>query len=208
MPRSPHLLRQRPIGLAAAIAAVALALTGCAADAPEPTGSATPTAGTEAPAPGGSDSPAPTPTEEPATPFEVACDVLLTPDQVYAFNPNYSAAPGYAPAAAGVVGVTDEAGTACGLVNQTNGALIEYAVATPPEAALEARKNDAALGSNPVPTYGTPPDVEGYFERSGETGEAQVFTGEYWIVVASTELVEPGDAQSLVSAIVANLEAA
>ncbi|MDF0514751.1 iron ABC transporter ATP-binding protein [Agromyces sp. H3Y2-19a] len=206
MPRSPHPLRHRPTVLAVIVAAAALALTGCAQDAPDPSGSATPPPASEAPEPGASESPVPT--EEPATPFEIACDVLLTPDDVYAFNPNYSPAPGYEPQADGITGVADEAGTTCGLVNQTNGALIEVAVATPPESALEARKNDAALSSHPVPTYGTPPDVEGYFERTGENGEAQVFTGPYWIVIASTELVEPGDAQTLVSAVIANLEAA
>lgn len=206
MPPSPHLFRRRPVGLAVAVAAVALALTGCTADAPEPSGSAAPPAATGTPAPGASETPEPT--EEPTTPFEIACDALLTLDDVYAFNPNYSQAPDYEPQAAGITGVVDEAGTACGLVNQTNGAIIEFAVATPTEAALEARKNEAALSSNPVPTYGTPPDVEGYFDHSGETGEAQVFTGPYWIVIASTELVEPGDAQALVGSVLANLEAA
>lgn len=206
MPRSPHLLRHRPTALAVLVSAAALALTGCAADTPEPGGTAAPPQTSGAPDPGASETPLPT--EEPATPFEIACDVLLTPDDVYAFNPNYGPAPGYEPQAVGITGVADEAGTTCGLLNQTSGAIIEVGVATPPESALESRKNDAALSSHPVPTYGTPPDVEGYFDRAGENGEAQVFTGPYWIVIASTELVEPGDAQALVSAVIENLEAA
>ena len=119
--------------------------------------------------------PAAPPEEEPV-PFEVACDELLSADDVYAFNPNYGTDPGFEPSAEAVVGVVDEAGTACGLLNQTNGAVIEFGVATPPARALEARKGDAALNSNVVPTYGTPPDVEGYFTRAGDVGEAQVFT--------------------------------
>ena len=56
-------------------------------------------------------------------------------------------------------------------------------------------------GSKPVPTYGTPPEVEGYFAQAGGTGEAQVFPGPYWIVVDSVALFEPGDAQQLVAAV-------
>ena len=135
------------------------------------------------------------------------CDELLSADDVYAFNPNYGTDPGFEPSAEAVVGIVDEAGTACGLLNQTNGAVIEFGVATPPAGALEARMGDAALNSNVVPTYGTPPDVEGYFTRTGDVGEAQVFTGPYWVVIDSTELIEPGDAQSIVSALLANLPA-
>src|SRR5262245_20868958 len=72
-------------------------LTGCGAGAApgassEPTGPATPH-------PSAAETPAP-PTTEPAetpTPYAVDCDALLTPDQVYAFNPNYGSDPGYAP---------------------------------------------------------------------------------------------------------------
>ncbi|MFB9642767.1 iron ABC transporter ATP-binding protein [Agromyces lapidis] len=199
MPRLHRLPRLRSTGLALAVAASALVLAGCAAPASptdEPSASATDPAGE----PGASEAPA-----EPPVPFEIACDELLSADDVYAFNPNFGAAPGYEPAADGALGIDEEAGTACGLLNQTSGALIEFGVATPPEGALEQRKNDAALASKPVPTYGTPPEVEGYFTVAGEHGEAQVFSGPYWIVVDSVDFVEPGDAQVLVSSILENL---
>jgi hypothetical protein len=130
---------------------------------------------------------------------------LLTPQNVYDFNPNFGVDPEYAPSAEGVTGVVDEAGTACGWLNQTSGEVIEVGVATPPPSALDARKNAAALASKPVPTYGTPPDVEGYFLQSGGSGEAQVFHGPYWIVIDSPSLFEPGDAQLLVTAVLGNL---
>lgn len=201
MPRHHRLPRLRSTGLALAVAASALVLAGCAEPAPPSTD---PTAAASEPAsdPGASEAPA----EQP-TPFEIPCDELLSADDAYAFNPNFGPAPDYEPSAAGLLGVEEEAGTTCGLLNQTSGALVEFGVATPPEAALEARKNDAALGSKPVPTYGTPPDVEGYFSATGEHGEAQVFSGPYWIVVDSAEFVEPGDAQVLVSAVLENLAA-
>jgi hypothetical protein len=146
------------------------------------------------------------PTEEP-TPFAIACDELVTNDQMYAFNPNFGADPGYAPKAAGITAVVDESGTACGWLNQTSGDVIEIGVATLPPGALEQHKNEAALGSNVVPTYGTPPDIEGYFRQVAGTGEAQVFRGAYWIVIDSVALFEPGDAQQLVTAVLGNLPA-
>ena len=61
------------------------------------------------------------------------------------------------------------------------------------------------MSSNAVPTYGTPPDVEGFFLLSGGVGQAQVFTGEYWVVVESESMFEPGDAQQLVASVLENL---
>ena len=87
--------------------------------------------------------------------------------------------------------------------------MIEVGVATPTAAAGEARRRTTPRPrGTPVPTYGTPPDVEGFFlTRAGSSGEAQVFHGPYWIVIDSAALFEPGDAQQLVAAVLANLPA-
>ena len=160
MLRPLHPARTRALGPALVAAASVLLLAGCSGAMPGATDPAAPPAATEPPAATATD-PA-EPAEEPI-PFEVACDELLSADDVYAFNPNYGTDADYEPSAAGVLGVVDESGTACGLLNQTNGAVIEFGVATPPTGALETRHGDAALNSHVVPTYGTPPDVEGYF---------------------------------------------
>ena len=206
MPRPTQPLRTRSAGLALLAAASVALLAGCSPDAAAPSDTAAPTA-----APGSATAAPTEPTEtaEPPKPFEISCDALVTADQLYAFNPNVGTDPAYEPAAANVVALVDEdAGTACGFLNQSSGEVIEVAVATPTEASGEARRNAAALSSKPVPTYGTPPDVEGYFVLAGGTGEAQVFHGPYWIVVDSAALFEPGDAQQLVTAVIANLPAA
>lgn len=205
MPRSPRPARIRPAGLALVAAASVALLAGCTPETAEPTGTAAPTAAPASP----SAAPEPTETVEPPTPFEIACDQVLTADQLYAFNPNVGADPGYEPAGADVtVLVEEDSGTACGYLNQTSGEVIEIGVATPTTAAGESRRNQAALTSKAVPTYGTPPDVEGYFVQAGGTGEAQVFHGPYWIVIQSPALFEPGDAQQLVASVLENLPAA
>lgn len=204
-PLRPSLLRATGSALAAA-ASVAL-LAACTASTPAPTASAAPTTDPATAAPGPT-APA-TETAEPPTPFTIDCEALLTPEQLYEFNPNYGVAPDYAPEAANIATAVDvDAGTACGYLNQTSGELIEVSVATPTAMAGEQRRNDAATTSKPVPTYGTPPEVEGYFVQAGGTGEAQVFHGPYWVVVDSTALFEPGDAQQLVAAVLGNLPAA
>ncbi|UOE44586.1 iron ABC transporter ATP-binding protein [Agromyces larvae] len=202
--------RLRPPLVVAAAAGAAMLLAGCTPASPTPTGSASatehPTETTPAtgdPTPGETTAP-----EETSPPFAIGCDELLTPDQVYAFNPNFGAAPGYEPASAGIRAVVDAGGTACGWLNQTSGELIEVAVATPSATAIAAAANGAASRLQAVPTYGTPPDVEGYFGRSGQAGSAQVFSGRYWVVVESDALFEPGDATALVGSVLGNLPAA
>ncbi|WP_136708672.1 iron ABC transporter ATP-binding protein [Agromyces sp. H66] len=208
MPRPIRLATARSAGLVLVAAASVALLAGCTGRMPGPTDTAAPTtvpanpSETSVPAP-------PTETAEPPIPFEIACDALITADQLYAFNPNFGVDPGYQPQAAAIVtAVEEDAGTACGYLNQTSGDVIEIAVATPTEQAGEARRNDAALTSKPVPTYGTPPEVEGYFHVVGGSGEAQVFSGPYWIVIDSPALFEPGDAQQLVASVLQNLPAA
>jgi hypothetical protein len=205
MPR-PNALLPRTAATALAAATVALVLAGCTTPgaAPAPTAGAAPW-GTAAPDASATAVPVPEPTEEPL-PFEMACDAMLTADQVYAFNPNFGAAPDYEPSGSGVLEVVAAEGTACGWSNQTSGEVIEVGVATLPPNAFERRAGQAAMTSNAVPTYGTPPDVEGFFLLSGGVGQAQVFTGgEYWVVVESESLFEPGDAQQLVASVLGNL---
>jgi hypothetical protein len=208
MPRTPSPFRVRPSGLALVAAASAALLAGCAPGPADATATDAPSGAATAAASATATS-EPTETAEPATPFAIDCDALVTPDQLYAFNPNFGTDPGYEPSAANVVLVVEEdQGTACGYLNQTSGEVIEIAVATPTDAVGETRRNAAATSSKPVPTYGTPPDVEGYFLQAGGTGQAQVFHGPYWIVVDSAAIFEPGDAQQLVTAVLGNLPAA
>ncbi|MFB6611516.1 iron ABC transporter ATP-binding protein [Agromyces sp. NPDC056379] len=204
MLRSPHLSRTRPAAVALVVAASVMLLSGCTGEAPDPEkttappqASGTPTASAE-----------PTETAEPLVPFAIDCDALLTPDQVYAFNPNFGTAPDFEPSGDHVVAVVAEEGTACGWLNQTSGEIIEVGVSTPPPAALLAHQSDAAMDSTPVPTYGTPPTLEGYFTQAAGSGEVQVFSGPYWIVVRSAALFEPGDAGQLVADVLGNLPAA
>ncbi|MDR5701807.1 iron ABC transporter ATP-binding protein [Agromyces aerolatus] len=191
------------IALAAATGAL---LTGCTPGEAEPTATPSPTASaTPEPTTPPTETAAP---EESSPPFAIDCDALLTLEQLYVFNPNFGVDPSYEPDSATITQVVEQGGTACGYLNQTSGDYLQIAVATPTAAVTEAMAGAAASQSTPVPTYGTPPDVEGYFSQSGVEGQVQLFSGPYWVVMESSLLYEPGDAEQLAADVLGNLPAA
>ena len=209
---SPAFLRARRLRFGSALATGALALivlAGCATNA-EPVSSASPMATpTTVPAASATPSPTPTPTPTPAgeadTAVTLGCDQVLTPDDVYDFNPNFGAAPGYKPTDGSAASVAAlHKGVACGWSNQTSGDLIEVSVAQPTAATLADLKSQAAKSSTSVTTYGA--GVKGYFATADGTGEAQIFSGPYWVAVTSVEFVEARDAETLVAAVVSHLQ--
>ena len=192
----------------ALVAVAALGLTGCT-----PPGSSSPTPSATAGGASGGPTVAPVPSAsatptDPPTPVAIKCDALLTAQQLYAYNPNYGVAPDYEPkSGTHEKQIADWKGTTCAWLNQSGGgATIEIAVAKPPASLMEGLKNAAITEAKPVPTYGTPPDVEGYF-KPGTSGEVQIFRGPYWIVADSTAFFEPGDAAVLMQDVLGNLPA-
>ncbi|WP_431280048.1 iron ABC transporter ATP-binding protein [Leifsonia poae] len=205
MVASSRIRRTVSLRAGAALSAVLVAglvLSGCA-DGGKAANSATPSPTKTADA---AAEPTATPTpSDPPTPVTLTCDQILTPDQVYAYNPNVGVAPDYAPKSGSLEKqIADWKGVACGRMNQTSNELIEVAVGQPPASAMEGLKNAAVTTSQPVPTYGVPPQVEGYF-KPGTAGEVQIFTGKYWVVATSTAFFEPGDAAPLMEDVLSNL---
>jgi hypothetical protein len=136
----------------------------------------------------------------------MSCTDLLTLDDVYAFNPNVGSDPSYTPTSASAKTAASFQGLTCGLLNQSSGGTIEISL-TQPNAVLMTQQQDKAVASSKiVPTYGTPPAAQGFFTVSDGIGEAQVFTDTYWLTVTSKEFIEPGDAESLVSAALGHLK--
>ncbi|TFC80382.1 iron ABC transporter ATP-binding protein [Cryobacterium cheniae] len=209
-----RLLRTTLLLATGTVAVVALA--GCGAGSPSGSG---PTATSSASTPGSTPAstadatqtpestatPTPTPTAA-GTPVALTCDQVLTLDDVYAYNPNYGSAPGFEPTLDAGQKAAEFQGLNCGLLHQSSGGTIEVSVTQPNDVLLSQLKTEAVGSSQIVPTYGTPPDVEGYFSAAGGTGVAQVFTSTYWITVGSPEFFEPGDAAALVSAAISNLQ--
>ncbi|MDJ0349484.1 iron ABC transporter ATP-binding protein [Cryobacterium sp. PH29-G1] len=211
-PSAARSTRRRTSLVLAGGAIFALALTGCSAgDAPESSSSATATSGASAEPTddaAATSSPTPTPTPEATgAPIAQTCDDLLTLQNVYDFNPNYGTAPKYSPTA-GSLAETAETynGLTCGWSNQTSGELIEVSVVAPNDVLMTRLEQKADVDSQAVPTYGTPPAVDGFFTYAGGSGQAQVFTGTYWITMSSPAFYnEPGAAEGLMSAVLSHL---
>ncbi|MGO4689253.1 iron ABC transporter ATP-binding protein [Glaciibacter sp. 2TAF33] len=198
--------RQR-LGLAVAGSALALvALAGCS-PAPSPAATSSAPAATDGATSDPEVTPTPTATPEaPNTPVTLDCDQVLSPDDVYAFNPNFGTAPAYKPEGGSVAETAVKYdGVACGWSNQTSGEVIAVSVAQPSETRLTQLKDKAIAQSSPVPTYGTPPAIDGFFSATSGTGTAQVFSGAYWVTLSSVAFFEPGDVQQLAAAVVSHL---
>jgi hypothetical protein len=183
-----------------------LGLAGCTAEAspnPEPSASASTDPSV---APSAEPTTEPTATIVPGTPITLACEELLTPQDIYDFNANVSTDPGFAPAEGSLAAaaVADN-GIACGYLHQTSGELMSFALSQPSPEQLTLALNAAATASQPVPTYGAPPAVTGFFRVVGGAGEVQVFTPTYWLTASSTMFFEPGDADQLVRAALSHL---
>jgi hypothetical protein len=186
-------LRRLVVPLAVTALAVA-ALSGCV---PTPSPSRTATASASASdTPSASPTPSPTPSVV-STPITIGCNTLITPDDVYAFNPNFGLITSWTPKSGSAAATAkSEQGIACRWQNQTSGDTIDVSVAHLDAATIESLKNAAVEKSTMVPTYGD----EAYFSVSGGVGTAIVFQGDYWLVATSVDFLEPGDPADLINA--------
>jgi hypothetical protein len=189
--------------LIAPMALGVLALAMLSACVPTP-GSST----SDTPSASQSDTPTATPTPSAtasatSTPITIDCNTLITPDDVYAFNPNFGLITSWTPKSGSAAATAkSEQGIACRWQNQTSGDTIDVSAAHLDAATIESLKNDAVEKSTMVPTYGD----EAYFSVSGGVGTAIVFQDDYWLVATSVDFLEPGDPADLINAALSALE--
>ena len=156
---------------------------------PRPTTSATPTATATA------EPDAPTaPQVETGESVGLSCNDVVTPQQIYDYNPNFSIVDGFVPEGGSLAAQAVAAnGLACRWMNQTSGATIDVSVAHLDARSNEIRKEFLASNSTSVSSFG--PD--GYFDQ-GDTGSAaQAFPGEFWVTAASVAFFTAEDAVAI-----------
>jgi len=133
----------------------------------------------------------------------VPCTTLVSLQTMYDFNPNFSLLGSWSPEAGTPAAEAVAArGTVCRWQNGTSGDVIDISVASFDEGTLEAKATATSSSSTNVDSYGSD---EAYFSSNGGVGEAVVFHGAYWVVVRSVAFFEAGDAQSIVSSVLAAL---
>jgi hypothetical protein len=147
--------------------------------------------------------PTETATEEPSaasTPVTIECSSLVSDQVIYDWGSgNWGLDPDVAvPSDSNVERVNDFDGAVCGWVNLSSGDKLTVAVANLSPATLAEVKQEVAASGTPTSSFGG----EGYFSAAGGVGEADVFTGSYWIVASSAVFLEPADVKPLVAAAV------
>lgn len=144
----------------------------------------------------------PTPTREPGIPIGMDCNTFLSPQTVYNFNPNTSLQPAYKPKPGSDANeAVSFSGIACGLVNNSSGAITSVSVAHPAASDLAALKSAATKGTAVSGIGDT-----AWFSTSGGTGQLQVFKGPFWITASSVFFGTANDARQLVGAAVATVK--
>ncbi|WAB83106.1 hypothetical protein OVN20_08345 [Microcella daejeonensis] len=188
-------------GAAMAAMVTAIVLSGCVGDddaaepsaSPiEPSASAEPSASL---APSATPEPSPSaPAEQPdaaalvAVPLGVGCDVLVSPQALYDFNPNVGTDPAFDPGAWALAPVAAQLqGSACGYLNQTSGERIAVSAArVAPESVAALAEQVASRGAA--------------FRTAGATSTLEVLAGDRWIVVEAPSFFGEGDLQPLADA--------
>ena len=191
---------RRTLLITVPLLATVLLLSGCGpAAGPESTSKPTGT-----PRPTTSATPTPTATAEPDAPTApqvetgesvgLSCNDVVTPQQVYDYNPNFGLVDGFVPESGSLAAQAVAAnGLACRWMNQTSGATIDVSVAHLDARSNEIRKEFLASNSTSVSSFG--PD--GYFDQ-GDTGSAaQAFPGEFWVTAASVAFFTAEDAVAI-----------
>jgi hypothetical protein len=175
---------------------VSIGLAGCIQS---PTGPAT-SAGHSAPASNAPTTlPTPSATSTPQK-FAEGCNILLTPDQLYDYNPNYVVDTAYSPQRGSIpAAIAADLGQTCGWINETSGSKIEVAI-TALNADQWAAAKAAAASGTPISTNG----AHGFFSVKNGVGSAQLFFGSIWLDVSSAEFATADDARVLFPVVVNN----
>lgn len=140
------------------------------------------------------------PAIENPTAVSIRCDAVVTPEQLYAFNPNFSLTDTFTPAAGtSAAAAVASKGVACGWINNSSNEMIIISIAQPSAESLRAIEAGLVASGSSVATFGT----GGFFANN----EAQLVRGGYWITASSNEFYEAADAEALVASVLANLKA-
>jgi len=177
--------------------AVALGAT-LASCAPTPEPTPTQTAASPAPSPSVSSTGEP---QTDDTPVTLTCDELVSPEVIYAYNPNTSFDENYvgAPDTGSALAV-ENGGVTCAWINQSSGDIFAVSVAQPSSEDLAEFKERASSGTPSVAWGGT-------FDSSDDASLAQSFAGPYWVVIEYDYLVEQGDVVPIMDSVLERLEA-
>ena len=183
---------------------VMIVLTGCVSTSPA--GSSTPVTTSTA----GSDqlmtpstSAIPTATSTPAKgqPIGLTCSELMSVQDLYQFNANFSFNSSVVPAPGSLdEKIVQEQGISCGYVNLSSGENIVLSVAKLSPSEISDQVTETKKTSAPTDAYASFATNGAFFVSQGGAGNITLFSNTYWISVTSTWFAQPEDALKFLDA--------
>ena len=186
---------RRTLFIAAPLLAITLLLAACVPTA-SPDATSQPTSNAS-PRPTSTTTPSPeAPAAETGTPVGIGCNDLITPQEIYDYNPNFGLIADFVPEKGTLAAQAVAAsGLACRWMNQTSGDTIDVSVAHLDSASNQTRKDTLAASSTSVSSFG--PD--GYFDQGDLGSAAQAFPGEFWVTATSIAFFATEDATPIMT---------
>ena len=187
--------------LAAPLLVTTLILSACVpAAAPDPTSkptsAASPTSSATSTATADPDA-SPAPHVETGTRISLSCSDLVSPQQMYDYNPNFGLVDSFVPGSGSLAAQAVAAsGLACRWMNQTSGTTIDVSVAHLDAESTSIRKAFLKANSTPVSKFG--PD--GYFDQGDLRSSGQAFPGDFWVTATSIAFFGADDAAPIMKA--------
>ena len=173
-------------------------LSSCSISAPTGTsGPSTDSTAGSAPAVTPSDSVPSTSTSTPriGQPIGLTCQDLLSVQDLYAFNPNFSFSEGAAPVS-GSLGekIVNEQGISCQYLNLSSGETIVISVAKLSSPEIADHVIDIGNSSSPTVALGSFPNKGAFFSSTDGVGTVNLFSNQYWVSATSRWFTQPEDA--------------
>ena len=131
-----------------------------------------------------------------------SCDEVISTENLYLFNPNFSYEPDANPKT-GSIGefAKTSNGVFCSYINLSSGDRIEISVQNSSTSETIFLQDELKKGYLATDTYGTGPNILGYFARNKEIGTALIITPMQLISVSSSIFTSPEDPIKLVALI-------
>lgn len=190
----------------AAVLTVIIAVGGVSACTPEPGGrpAPTPSSSSSVPPPVPTLQPSPTPLPSipgiESIPINIPCERVLTPSELYEFNPNVSIDPSPA-VSEGALRAAAYGGVSCSWVNLTSQERFAISLVHVADDSLPVLRSQLAASAPGAGLSG----IDGYFRVVDGIGILDVISGPYWITIESAAFLSAADVEPLVILAVDNV---
>ncbi len=180
------------------VAVLLVVVGGATACAPEESIDTRPTSSTRPAPPTSSTLPTavPSPPQLPElsfVPLTISCDEVITPAEIYEFNPNVSGDVAHA-ATEGGSRALRYGGVTCGWLNQTSRERFAVSIVQLEPGSIGLARDVLTATSRQAGL----PGLDSFFRSTASGGQLDLLSGSYWITIESADFLSPADVHPLV----------